>query len=179
MPTATTAAPTATIAQIAIIPTGKPEAVTPCEDGCTTTSCTTIVEMPKEFVTFRVTWYVPDAVYCFDVCHPAPYVPSPKSQWYTREPIRAQPPVAVNVGGMSAVEVWSPTASGSTAQVRVAAKTWLPRGPASVALPPSPNVRSYRTIRPSESFDADASKTRGVPTFPKARAVVKFAVGGM
>src|SRR5439155_20208149 len=52
-------------------------------------------------------------------------------------------------------------------------------GPASVALPPSPNVHSYRTIRPSESFDADASKTRGVPTFPKARAVVKFAVGGL
>src|SRR5438132_10934563 len=97
MPTATTAAPIATIAQTAIIPTGKPAAVTPCEDACTTMSCTTIVEMPKEFVTFRVTWYVPDAVYCFDVCHPAPYVPSPKSQWYTREPVRSQLPFDVNV----------------------------------------------------------------------------------
>src|SRR5437899_736460 len=43
MPTATTAAPIATIAQTAIIPTGKPAAVTPCEDACTTMSCTTIV----------------------------------------------------------------------------------------------------------------------------------------
>src|SRR5438046_9244027 len=97
MPTATTAAPTATIAQIAIIPTGKPEAVTPCEDGCTTTSCTTIVEMPKEFVTFRVTWYVPDAVSCFDVCHLAPYVPSPQAQRDARTPIRYILPVAVNI----------------------------------------------------------------------------------
>src|SRR5437016_6979129 len=96
MATATTA-PIATIAQIAIMPTGMPAAVTPCEEACTTMSCTTIVETPKEFVTFRVTWYVPDAAYCFEVCHPAPYVPSPKSQWYTREPIRSQLPFAVNV----------------------------------------------------------------------------------
>src|SRR5438034_6057724 len=53
--------------------------------------------MPNDCEVFKVTWYDPDAVYCFVVFHPAPYVPSPKSQWYTREPIRSQLPFAVNV----------------------------------------------------------------------------------
>src|SRR5439155_1358431 len=63
--------------------------------------------------------------------------------------------------------------------VPVAPKTWLMTELPSVEFPPSPKFHSYRTIRPSGSFEADASKTRGVPTLPKGRAVVNVAFGGM
>src|SRR5205823_4889982 len=120
----------------------------------------------------------------------------------TREPIRSQLPFAVNVafsnawiefgdtlkaavGWETAViseEVVAANPSSSTTARRTvyspgSVYRWVNARPSPPA--PSPNVHSYRTIRPSESFDADASKTRGVPTFPNSRAVVKFAVGGM
>src|SRR2546427_1044867 len=44
----------------------------PRTGGLTVTSCSAIDETPYGFVTFRVTWYVPGAVYCFDVCQPSP-----------------------------------------------------------------------------------------------------------
>src|SRR5256886_2433411 len=78
-----------------------------------------------------------------------------------------------------AVALWSSQTTNVTEYVPVSAKTWLMIGPPSVEFPPSPKFHSYRMIRPSGSFEADASKTRGVPTFPKEREVVKVAVGGM
>src|SRR5437667_341074 len=66
-----------------------------------------------------------------------------------------------------------------TEYVPVAPKTWLMTELPSVEFPPSSKFHSYRTIRPSGSFEADASKTRGVPTLPKGRAVVNVAFGGM
>src|SRR2546422_2759204 len=78
-----------------------------------------------------------------------------------------------------AVALWSSQTTNVTEYVPVAAKTWLRIGPPSVEFPPSPKFHSYRTIRPSGSCEADASKARGVPTLPNGRAVVNVAMGGM
>src|SRR5213080_979016 len=269
---------------------GKPDAVTG-PAASTVMSFSTVADTPNGFVTFSVTRYVPAEVYCLVVCQPSPYVPSPKSQWYTREPVRSQLPFAVNVtsseawigpgatlkaatgrettvmsdevvtampsssttvrwtvyvpgyayrwvnvepsptapspscqtwrtifpsgselrlalkdtasptngregvkartangdfGGTTemviwkdAVALWSSQTTNITEYVPVAPKTWLMTELPSVEFPPSPKFHSYRTIRPSGSFEADPSKTRGVPTLPKGRAVVNVAFGGL
>src|SRR5437667_9931725 len=75
---------------------GKPDAVTG-PAASTVMSFSTVADTPNGFVTFSVTRYVPAEVYCLVVCQPSPYVPSPKSQWYTREPARSQLPFALNM----------------------------------------------------------------------------------
>src|SRR5437867_6292291 len=75
---------------------GKPDAVTG-PAASTVMSFSTVADTPNGFVTFSVTRYVPAEVYCLVVCQPSPYVPSPKSQWYTREPVRSPLPFAVNM----------------------------------------------------------------------------------
>src|SRR2546427_12442175 len=58
-----------------------------------------------------------------------------------------------------AVAVWSSQTTHVTEYVPVAAKTWLKIRPPSGGFPPTPKFPSYRTIRPSGSCEADASKS--------------------
>src|SRR2546427_8954943 len=96
MPTAAPAAMTTMRSEAMIVTFARAEVVMVLA-APTVMSLSTVADTPNGFVTFRVTWYVPAAAYCLVVCHPSPYVPSPKSQWYTSEPDRSQLPLAVNV----------------------------------------------------------------------------------
>src|SRR5947208_8363541 len=166
-----------------------------------------VTAMPSSSTTVRWTVHVPGYAYRWVNVEPSPTAPSPSCQtWRTIVPSGSELRLALNntasqtngregvkartangdfgrtteiVLWNCAVALWSSQTTNVTEYVPVAPKTWLMTELPSVEFPPSPKFHSYRTIHPSGSFEADASKRRGVPTLPKGRAVVHVAFGGM